>query len=301
MLFSAHSKSNTRFLVAKYIRDMHRLEPRNIGVVVWTNGVVSARFLGESQSETTDVNAPRRLGVRDQDMYRQWIHYWREQMSSSALSANGNGHQVPRESPDFLDALKQRSKRQFVLVDGGFISGDVDTSEIDEVVHDLFEALVDDRPENREVAEEESVLLKKAIGRAFADSGIDTLSGYSTRLPLTFKVDGHALGFTFDSGVYIKRPVALFQHAMLTRPMSVNSAAFGFNCICRADDNTGYRLGRERCIALVRASQQVMDLPNVPNELEKLKAYGTVIDLADHDQAVQGLKSLATDLMASCQ
>lgn len=295
MIFSAHNKSNARFLVAKYIRDVHRLEPCNIGVIVWTAGMVSARFLGESRDIHAEVVAPRRLRVRDQDAYRQWVHYWREQMSRSSLNINGNGHQVPRESPEFLDALRHKSKRQFVLVDGGFISAEVDASEVDEVVNDLYDTLVDDTPERRVVSEEECVLLKKAINRVFFDSGIGALSGYSAKLPLTFRVDGKALGFTFDSGVYTNRPHALFQHANLARPMTVNAAAFMFDCVCRAELDS-YRLSQQRCFAMVRTTPQTMDLPNASNELTKLRAFATVIDLAEHDVAVDVLKSVANDL-----
>ena len=42
-----------------------------------------------------------------------------------------------------------------MLVDGGFLTGKVDAREIDEVVNDLFVALVDDSPDSRELVEEE--------------------------------------------------------------------------------------------------------------------------------------------------
>lgn len=294
MFFSTHKASNTRFLVAKYIRDMHRLEPRNIGVIVWIDGKISARFLGE-QSNRDDVIAPRNLKVRNQEAYHQWIRYWREQMSSPALSLNGNSKRVSCESPEFLDALKKKSKQQFVLVDGGFLSDKVNPNEIDEVVHDLFEALVSDVSEAGELAEEEAVILKKSVAHAFKESGIDNLNGYQTKIPLTFSVESHTLSFTFDFGIYTNRPRALFQHAILTRPTTVNSAAFMFDCI-RKSDTQSYRLNKGQCIALVRATQQVMDSPHAPQELEKLKAYGEIIDLSQHDLAVETLRTLASSL-----
>ena len=39
-----------RYLLAKYIPDPLRMEPRNIGVVLWAEGNVAARFVGESDS-----------------------------------------------------------------------------------------------------------------------------------------------------------------------------------------------------------------------------------------------------------
>ena len=53
MYYSTHETSNTRFLVAKYIRDMRRLEPRNIGVVVWIDGMVAAHSLAKPRQTPT--------------------------------------------------------------------------------------------------------------------------------------------------------------------------------------------------------------------------------------------------------
>ena len=62
------------------------------------------------------------------------MRYWRQQISSPSLRVNGNGSRIPRESPEFMDALTKTSKHQFVLVDAGFLRGKVDPQEIDEVV-----------------------------------------------------------------------------------------------------------------------------------------------------------------------
>ena len=37
--------NKTQYLLAKYIPDMHRFEPRNIGVIVWSPDGIEARFL----------------------------------------------------------------------------------------------------------------------------------------------------------------------------------------------------------------------------------------------------------------
>jgi hypothetical protein len=295
MSCSINKMSSARFLVAKYIPDMHRLEPRNIGVVVWNKGQISARFIGEVASGDDHVIVPRRLGIRSKNVYQQWIHYWREQMAQRTLSVNGNGECVSRNSPEFLEALKRKSKQQYLLVDGGFISGDVDISDIDDVVRDLFEALVDDRSEKQGSQEEESVLLKKAIANALRESGIDGMKGYQSRIPLTFRVDSHPLSFTFDYGIYTNRPKVLFQHVALTRPTTVNSAAFMFDCL-RKSAYEPYRLPKQRCFSLVRASQQTMETPNAENELNKLKVYSEVLDLFQGDQALDTLRSVVASL-----
>lgn len=295
MPFSTDDTSNTRFLIAKYIPDLRRLEPRNIGVVVWTDGLISARFLGECEAGIPNAAIPRRVGVRDKIAYQHWVDYWRAQMSKPCLSINGNGHKVSRESTEFLDALKERSKQQFILVDGGFLSGSIDRADIDEVAHDLFESLVDDRAYSRDTSAEDAGVLKKAVASAIQSSGLDRVKGYQTRIPLTFRVNRHLLSFQFDVAVYKRAPRAVFQHAFLTRPTTVNSTAFMFDCLQKADEQH-YRLPRDRCCALIRTTPETMDQPHAEDELNKLKMCGSVIDLARPDQAVEDLRGLAASI-----
>jgi hypothetical protein len=293
MFYSQNEKTNARFLVAKYIPDMRRLEPRNIGVIVWVNGVVSARFLGEPAPGNNDVaRPPRRLGIKNQQVYQEWLQYWRAQMSQPKLSVNGNGKQVSRESPEFIDALRKRSKENFVLIDGGFIAGEVSPAEIDDVAYDLFDALVEETHETGDILEEDGVLLKKAISRVFRASGIDGTEGYKARIPLTFPVESHNFAFTFDWGIYTNVPRLLCQHAVLTRPMTVNSAAFMFNCLARSDHQP-FRLGKDRCLALVRTTPKLLDNDLSHIELEKLNAYGTVIDVSDEERSVNQLRAIS--------
>jgi hypothetical protein len=292
--YSDNSASNTRFVVAKYIRDLHRLEPVNIGVIVWIDGCVSARFLGEETGVDKPARIPKRLMVRDLKTYRRWLQYWRDEMERSSL--RGANACVSRESPEFLDALMRvASKRQFVLVDGGFLAGKIDRGDISEVVDDLFAGLVGSEPVESDRQEEDSVLLRKAISMAVRDSGIEKVRGYSARLPLTFSAGEHTLSFTFDSGIYDARPLALFQHALLTRPMSVNSAAFMFSSVRNAD-LPSYRVDRERCFSLTRLTEPLKDSVSAQQELAKLRAFSTVVDLSEYDWVVEKFRSLTSGL-----
>ena len=44
------------YLVAKYISDLHRMEPRNIGIIVWTRSAVSARFVAERPNKPGEID-----------------------------------------------------------------------------------------------------------------------------------------------------------------------------------------------------------------------------------------------------
>jgi hypothetical protein len=67
-----------RYLVAKYISDLQRMEPRNIGIVVCASGVTCARFLGEKPGRPGHVDG-RKVPpfVTSVAAYKQWIEFWR--------------------------------------------------------------------------------------------------------------------------------------------------------------------------------------------------------------------------------
>ena len=64
---------SARFLLAKHVPDLRRMEPRNIGVIVWAHGHVRARFAGDPGS-----SKPKDAGPNSS--YQEWVTYWRNQI-----------------------------------------------------------------------------------------------------------------------------------------------------------------------------------------------------------------------------
>src|SRR5579872_826727 len=74
----------SRYLIARYIKDLARMEPRNIGVILFpSDGHVLARFLGEKKGDL-DLRVVRSQVTHTQT-YRQWIDYWRYTMHKSSI------------------------------------------------------------------------------------------------------------------------------------------------------------------------------------------------------------------------
>ncbi len=69
-------KSAPRFLIAKYAPDLRLMEPRNIGIILWSSGVVAARFIGES--DAGPVTPPTFIARKNKQVYVQWLRHWRE-------------------------------------------------------------------------------------------------------------------------------------------------------------------------------------------------------------------------------
>ena len=101
------------------------MEPRNIGVVLWADGNITSRFVGESDSPDSHARLPQRLGIPDRQVYQKWVEYWRQQIEQPALTARCGWRTVKRSAPEFLDALTTKSDFSFMLVPGGTLRTEV--------------------------------------------------------------------------------------------------------------------------------------------------------------------------------
>jgi hypothetical protein len=128
-----------RFLVAKYVPDVFRNEPRNIGIILWAPEITLARFAGEridSPGKVDDQDIPS--FVASPEAYRQWVRYWRREVTKPVIRPATGGPGVPRTSPACLDALRQTGPGNFLLCDGGTFGDPIPISEIPAVADRLF-------------------------------------------------------------------------------------------------------------------------------------------------------------------
>lgn len=133
----------TNYFLAKYIPDMHRFEPRNIGVIVWSPLGIEARFLAENSQRPGEVDGRSIPGfVTSASAYKQWVRYWREALSSASIRPIGGGEIIPASSPAFLEALQKTSKGNFVIAEAGRVLDEVGEDELAAVASQLFSQLV---------------------------------------------------------------------------------------------------------------------------------------------------------------
>ena len=135
--------SAARYLIAKYIPDLFRGEPENIGVVLWSPAGIAARFIAERPDYSGQVYAKSiPQYVISPSAYRQWVQYWREQIIDAMeipFVPTGRGNGLP--AVEFLEELAQSSKGNFVLVPGGELLDQV--AEPQDAADYLFETLVE--------------------------------------------------------------------------------------------------------------------------------------------------------------
>jgi len=95
---------NVPYLVAKYVPDILRMEPVNIGVIALCDGRLHARFIGESDEPGLDLRKVRGI-VHHTGAYKQWIDYWLHLIRAGtsadetirALLSSSNGNYLLRE------------------------------------------------------------------------------------------------------------------------------------------------------------------------------------------------------------
>lgn len=136
--------NTTKYLLAKYIPDLHRFEPRNIGVIVWSPLGIEARFLAEYPNRPGEVDGRSIPAfVTSASAYKQWIRYWRDAITGTSLRPLGGGDVVSSSSPGFIEALQQTARGNFVVVDAGSVLDNVSEDELPKVADQLFAQLIE--------------------------------------------------------------------------------------------------------------------------------------------------------------
>src|ERR1700722_19258050 len=99
-------KTQQRYLIAKYVPDARRMEPRNIGVVLWASGKAVARFLRPQEADF----------IADKEIYERWTKYWHGLFGGSSI-ARMRGEPVPKDDPEFLDEFLKTQQGNYLLFD----------------------------------------------------------------------------------------------------------------------------------------------------------------------------------------
>ena len=150
----------TTYLIAKYVDDLSRNEPKNVGIVVSNGQFAKAVFHGEVDGR---VNLGKVRGMSGSRTYRQWVEHWRRALEEpAALDASLDGTQAGEERA--IERLLLESGPDFYLERGGSLILDQDDRTLEEVAADLFAKLVHppDPPSVRTLRERSYEVLEMA-------------------------------------------------------------------------------------------------------------------------------------------
>jgi hypothetical protein len=239
----------TKIYVAKYVPDPARWEPRNVGVVVARDGRAAARFIAEKPDGSIDGHRVRHDVGAPAQIYREWVQYWQRMIAEQAD----------------LDALPTREGADFMLVEAGETwMADARASLVDQVA-EYFSRLVqpDDVPGEAELRRQVEHVLATAdvsdkvqITRDVVVPGKHIKGKESVKFAYGF-VNGH-----LTVGHRVPLGIETLVHDALYRYIAIGDDVPKVSFI-----QTGQ--GESRA------------------HLATLRAYSTVIDVAEPDAAAQ--------------
>jgi hypothetical protein len=284
-----------KYLIAKYVPDLFRNEPINVGVVLWLDGQVGSKFISEKSDGKLDLRtAPTQIVSKP--TFRQWVNTWRKMIEADAAKIIGTRETILKTDERFLDAIKSSGQGNYALEHGGQLLEEVKSSEFSNVLNYLFERLVEDRTDeiqNQNAKDIRNDLLRagglNADRRVIADKMVPCVIGSRTV--------HHEFHLYVGNGA----PVALAQVIPLTdHARSVKKTAESFAYRFGTAKNF-YRDENPECIAFVYNPERrgetlaIIDKEKpILDAMAELEAIATVIDITgDRSIAIKELQNQA--------
>lgn len=172
------------YLVAKYVDDLSRNEPINVGIVVYDGTEALVRFDGEREDGRLDrrqiINR-----ISGSKAYRAWVDYWRAVLADPA-AADPNLRDVPPGDVKAIEHLMSRPGRDFYLERGGTILMDADAKTLAETRDDLFARLV----RKPDAPTPQSLRDKSKEALAAAGAKLDDEERFKEQVPVRLALDG---------------------------------------------------------------------------------------------------------------
>ncbi len=254
---SGNSKQ-VEWLVAKYMPDLRRREPKNVGVVLRVGDLCLSRFMGERDEGRIDGRRIHGL-VSSVQNYKAWVAYWRQAAGSEDLSA------LTRKRADdsyFLESAGQR------------LLGSEHTAPEDMLDY-LYSSLVEDMPEP------DTLNVRQLSERVLDRVGIRDQVTEKYRLPISV-TDSALFDYKYENG-----SVNLMKRVTLTYDderswASVHAAAWDLEkAAYSARDDKG------KLIALIKTRTSDSELTKQVRLLGNLSS--AVIDVGQEREAAAQL------------
>lgn len=282
-----HELTTPRYLLVKFIPDLARNEPRNVGVVVWSRQGTAARFVGE-RSTPGEVDGRYVPGAVGQVLagYKQWVQYWQMEINKPVIGPYlRHSHETTdRGSSLFLQTLKGSAKGNFMLEDGGVLLDELSDDVAPRDLADyLFRNLVAD-PSIDEPKTEKDADLQKMADNAFQKAGMSCDPHFRNDYTLDCQIAKGVQTRLHFSHAYENGSLTLMQKVSFpkspgTLRNNVRSNAFMFEQVL----NTRRIESITHGCALIYVSEDRAGETEVKDAMQLLSAFSTVYNLYDQE------------------
>jgi hypothetical protein len=275
-------KSTCRYLIVKFVPDVRRMEPRNVGVFVTHPDALAARFMTGSQARFVD----------DTELYDRWVTFL------SKISTTGQtrvrNKLIDRSDPDFFDAVASSGRGKYLLFDGGESLTPMVKREVSGFADVLFSELVLPQGEAEEDSESasDSPSFNSQCREILARAGLDIgKAGVHVGEKLECNIGPVTREFSVHYVLGTRSlPKAVFQRVDLCEPKSIDSASFMFEKL-----HENRVISKQRSVAFVRSN---LHRPEVDGAHGQLKEYAEVVDVSKPSAAATQMNEFARNLSA---
>ena len=275
---------NPEFIIAKYIPDLQRMEPRNIGVIVWTPDELQARFIGEKEGRPGEVDGRSVPSfITSLSTYKQWVQFWQNEIRKNEIQTDDGGKIIPISSPDYIDAFVDTSKGNFVLSKAGEVLEKASGEELSRLVDYLFSMIVD-----LNVSEEpRDLTLDELCDNLLEKSKLISNPNYKPNLRVQCKVKNATDEFTFNHAYQNGRLERLYHRVSFPTKRktitsrNVHDTAWMFEKV--VENNL---IDKSRTAALVFLNDEQKNDVAIENSLNVLSVVTRVMNLKDEENTV---------------
>jgi hypothetical protein len=278
------------YLLAKYIPDLERFEPLNVGVIVWSPEGVEGRFVAEKAGQPGEVDGRSVPGfITSLSAYKQWVKYWRTALEQVEYAPPSGGAKVSRGVPGFMEALKASGRGNFLLAEGGVLLDDVPAEELPHVVGQLFDRLVESGlPE-----EPRDLTLEEVCGELLEKSKLVQHPHFRARYPVKCPLNGVEEEYVFTYGLGNGKPERLLQRFPMPKRKAdmrknTHDTAWAFEKVEQAGIVTPAQTA-----ALVFLSDEQLAEPEVSRAVRVLGSVTNVFNLNDQAKTLAMFNELA--------
>jgi hypothetical protein len=287
----SNTGDTAKYLLAKYIPDLHRREPRNIGVIVWSPDGVDARFLGEREKEPEVIDGRSVPSfVTSLNAYKQWVHYWRAEIEKPEINPVFGGEPVRKNLPAFTEVLKSANKGNFVLEDGGLLLDKLSSDELSQMVDNLFNVLVETNGQDEAVDLTLDEVCDELLEKATLTVNPHFHNYFTVKCPVAETQETFTFSHAYKNGTLER----LYQRVPLPRKRksamkkNVHDAAWTFEKVIDAKLITPQKTG-----ALVYVGDEQRADSHVQNALDVLSSVTRVLNLHDRKSVLEEFRQLA--------
>lgn len=277
-----------KYYIAKYIPDLRRGEPRNIGIVLWTADRTIARFLAEEPDSPGKVDGRSLQGfIGSTSAYKQWVAFWQSEIAKDEVVPTGSTERVAKGCAQFVEALASFSKGNFFLAEGGFLLDPLEPDEMETALTHLFQTLVvQSAEEPRDPSLDE--ICERLINEAGLPGNPYFKSAYPVNVTLAPGVEerlefSHAYGNGSPKRLYQRVPLS---KQRTPRRKSVHDTAWMFEKV------TAGIVTKEAAIALVHATPEEAADADVARLLRVLGSVCRVLNVNNQEEALDEFRRL---------